>query len=481
MQYRRRPTRVRRVVALGGLVAVSMLSCQLFVDSEVAGGIGAPCDRDVDCQAAKCIDGTCALECKTGSDCPEGTICSASKLCQLSFGAAWVFASDPANQGDQWEQAQLAAVAPAQAATPFLTQAKAFVSANPGAAGAQIDAALAEGYTIVFATSPEIEAAMAQRAQANPTIHFITAGGVSPGQNRSSLSGRQYKSWYLAGIAAASKATHKRLGMIASYVTPSVVANTNAFLRGAQSVDPDVVVEVRWTKVYSKRPPDSPSIETKLAGELLATDCDVVAHQSFDGFAVDEVEKEFASKPGIWSIGNNLSKACEGKNRCLGTVYWNWAPLYAGVLAAIHSNQFAAGGIQYPNIGVDPASSVPNFQPGPAPLDPPITQKIASERQALAQEDGVGKIFQAPAAGGAGGAGGGGGTGGAGGGGGGGSAGLAFTDGSSIAPGVTLSGDELRGLCRFLVGVVEKTDPTDPTSADKDALVPEEGDCTPAM
>lgn len=476
-QHTGRSGRLRRFIALGGAFLGSILGCQAFVDTDVAGGIGAPCDRDVDCQASKCMEGTCALECKSGSDCPEGTICSASHICQLSFGAAWVFASNPKDQADQWEMAHDEAVPLAIQATPFLTQAKAFPAASPKDAGAQIDAALAEGYTIVFGTSPEIEGAMAQRAQASPTIHFITAGGVNPGQNRSSLSGRQYKSWYLAGIAAASKATHKRLGMIASYVTPSVVANTNAFLRGAQSVDPDIVVEVRWTKVYSDRPVDTPqSIETRLAAELLATDCDVIAHQSFDGFAVDEVEKEFATKPGIWSIGNNLRSACDNKSRCLGVVYWNWAPLYAGVLAAIHSNQFNAGGIEYPNIGVDANTSVPNFTPGSA-LDPTVAQKIASERQALAMEDGVGKVFTAPTGGGGSG---GGGTGGSGGG-----AvsagGLAFTDGTNIAPGEALGGDELRGLCRFFVGVVEKTDPADATSADKDALVPPEGDCTPAM
>jgi hypothetical protein len=48
-----------------------------------------------------------------------------------------------------------------------------------------------------------------------------------------------------------------------------------------------------------------------------------------------------------------------------------------------------------------------------------------------------------------------------------------------VEPGEVLSDDELRGMCWFAEGIVERADPDDPTSADLPALVPDEGDCAP--
>lgn len=64
------------------LVVALAASCQAFVDTDTGSGIGTACTKDEDCQAARCQDLVCVLDCETQEDCPEGTQC-VDLLCRL--------------------------------------------------------------------------------------------------------------------------------------------------------------------------------------------------------------------------------------------------------------------------------------------------------------------------------------------------------------------------------------------------------------
>src|SRR6185436_13362537 len=114
-----------RALALAGLSLA--MGCQLFVDSDAAGGIGAPCAKDADCQASECTNGVCTLACSQQSDCPEGTTCTSAKICQLTVRAAWIYDDDPAVE--QWSLAHELGRADA-AKVPFVTEVKPFPNAK---------------------------------------------------------------------------------------------------------------------------------------------------------------------------------------------------------------------------------------------------------------------------------------------------------------------------------------------------------------
>ena len=113
-------------------------------------------------------------------------------------------------------------------------------------AAAKAAAAVSQGFDAIFAASSDWNGAMIALAQQNPGVQFFTAGGGGGASNHHGYYGRLYKAWYLAGVAAASVEPAGRLGVVGSYVTPAVVRHINAFVRGARTIDPDIVAEVQW-------------------------------------------------------------------------------------------------------------------------------------------------------------------------------------------------------------------------------------------
>ena len=69
--------------------------------------------------------------------------------------------------------------------------------------------------------------------------------------NMSSVGGNFWESMYLCGIAAASVTQSKKLGFVAPYAIPMVIAAVNAFELGAQSVDPDITTNVVFIGSWS--------------------------------------------------------------------------------------------------------------------------------------------------------------------------------------------------------------------------------------
>ena len=286
-------------------------------------------------------------------------------------------------------------------------------------------------------------------ASANPAVQFFTVGGGGGPGNHHGYYGRLYKAWYLAGVAAASVEPGGRLGIVGSYVTPAVVRHINAFVRGAQSVDPDIVAEVQWMGEWVDTSSGGEDSDRTLAKSLVANGATVVAYHGYNRFAAQAVLEETDA----WVIGNNLLPYVEGAGeqtpwcnqaKCLGTVYWNWAPLYRRLIGDAHSASLGPNAGANDNIAVDPALSVPNFHLEVASLQEANDLLLKD----LAADGGVGLPFRGP---------------------------FSFTDGKVVEAEQTLNDGDLGSMCRFVVGVVEK----DGEGMDVPALVPPEGDCTP--
>ncbi len=436
-----RPAWLFAVVAV-----VAAAGCQAFVDTETGAGIGATCGKDEDCQASSCVDGLCTKDCSSADDCPEGTSCLAGS-CQLPLRAAFLWVGDPATE--DWTRAHEAG-REAAASLPYLVESRVFPNVLTAAdAASAIDQAVGQGFDVIFANSSGLGSAMQEKAQQSPDVQFLTCGGRELAQNHSSYEGRMYKAWYLAGMAAAMKAPQKqRLGMVASFVTPAVVRHVNAFTRGARQVAPDIAVEVRWIGYWHDPAPMATRKETALAGELVDTGCEVIAHQADNGLVVSVIEELAAGGATAFSIGHNGADSCPAEaTRCIGAVYWTWAPLYRTLLDQIHRGAPPEYANVFENIQASAESSVVHFDA----KDEAIRVELADDLLALAGEEyGVGRVFTGP---------------------------FCFNDGQCVDAGAELSDDDLRAMCRFVEGVVEKSDPADPMSTDQPAVVPAQDDC----
>jgi len=455
--------RVRGVsfgIALAACSALSGGGCQLFVDSETGAGIGAPCEQDADCQGAQCVAEVCAAPCSGADDCPAPALCMRDGLCQLPLRVGFVYPGDPAVE--QWTQAHDLGRQEAQAALPYLQTELAASKLLASDAAAAMDDFIARGFDVVVATSSNMSDVAAGRAAEHPAVKFLTCGAPSASQNNVSYYGRMYQATYLAGYAAGRRSSSKRLGMLGSYVTPAVVRHINAFATGARRSAPEAVVEVRWIGFWhDTEPPDAQgnSKERALTEALLASGCDVIAHQADNGAPVATVAD--AGGPAK-AIGNNVAEACpEGSASCLGATYWRWGLLYAQLLDDLHRSRWPAGQIVNPGIQVSPSESVVSFGLNASVGTADLAIEVSDVLEELSGNGGAALPFQGPLC----------------------STGQRDADGDGAADcveaGEAVGDQEMLAMCWFVDGVVEKADPADPASADVPALVPADGDCAP--
>jgi hypothetical protein len=213
---------------------------------------------------------------------------------------------------------------------------------------------------------------------------------------------------------------------------------------------------VRWIGFWHDTgPPDAQgrTKERALTEELLATGCDVIAHQADNGVPVATVA-DVGGTPK--AIGNNVAEACpEGATSCLGATYWQWGPLYTQLLDGLHRSRWPGGQLLNAGIEVSPAGSVVNFGLNVAVGTTNLAIEVSDVLEELAAEGGAELPFMGP---------------------------LCSTGQRvplCLEAGEAVSEEEMLGMCWFVEGIVEKEDPADPGSADLPAMVPAQGDCAP--
>lgn len=351
----------------------------------------------------------------------------------------------------------------------------------PDAIPAEVEAAASNGAQVIIANSFSHRDAILQVAgqYADRGVRFLTCAGfeVQP-PNVGSFFGYMEQAWYIAGRTSALKASAQkpRLGIIGSFITPEVVRHINAFARGAQSVKPGSIVEVRWLGFwfdYSPQPtysyqamfmpgPQNLYAEELLTAQLLEAGAEVVAHQADNQRSVQKVN-EWLGKgwiSDVYALGNDNRYACyqpgTGGVRgatyrgCLGSVYWNWGPLYSRLFDQLHRGSWQAQNIVEP-LSSQAAISVAGFELTPE-LGDPAALAVAVQSVVAA---GPSAVFAGPLN----------------------STGqrAALTAGQSIQyqPDDPNKAQEWRTMCWFVDGVVQKSDPNDPRSADEPALVPD--------
>ena len=109
-------------------------------------------------------------------------------------------------------------------------------------AATTMESMVAQGATIIFATSYGHLDAAKQVAEAHPEVVVVHQGGLLDPvpANMGTYFGSVFEPVYLAGIAAGAATKTGKLGYVYAIPIPQTLANINAFTLGAQSVRPDV-------------------------------------------------------------------------------------------------------------------------------------------------------------------------------------------------------------------------------------------------
>jgi basic membrane lipoprotein Med (substrate-binding protein (PBP1-ABC) superfamily) len=448
------------------VASVLMAGCSFIVDSKVhASGIGGTCSTDEDCQASTCDRGICVAKCAVNVDCPLPSSCIKG-LCELPLKVrgAWVgFVSG----GEGWTLTHQDGINGAKQNLGYVDFGYKEQLIGPAVATA-IDDFAKGGAQVIISNSFDHRDQVAEGAAKYPKIKFLICSGRANQTNVGSYFGRLEQAWFVAGKVAAHKAIKtKRLGFLGSYITPEVIRHANGFLRGAQSIDPQITMEIRWmgfwydynltpTFVYKR---DASSPEEKLFAEEYATalliddGVEVIAHQADNQRVSKYVEKRKTAgtlQADVWTIANDNQfgwrnyETKEPLKTALGSVYWNWTSMYSSLLDQMHRGSWKPSDVMDVLLE-DHATSTVGFEQNLSPSSGIDDQVVRSYLNDQAKK-GYLEVFKGPYE----------------------------TTGqrAAVGDGEVLTEAEWQSMCWFTNGMVEKSDPQDKNSPYQPAKVP---------
>jgi basic membrane protein A and related proteins len=192
---------------------------------------------------------------------------------------------------------------------------------------------VAQGNKVIFATSFGYGDAMEKVAKDHPEVYFEHATGYKTAPNLRVYEGRFYEDAYLAGIVAGGMTKSNILGFVGSFPIPEVMRNLNAYLLGAQSVNPKVKLKVVWVSTWF-----DPPKETEAATTLLNGGADVLL-QNTDSSAVLQA----AEKAGKYAFGWDSDMSAYAPKAHLGSAVLNWGVYYEKVVEDVLNKTWTTG------------------------------------------------------------------------------------------------------------------------------------------
>ena len=137
-------------------------------------------------------------------------------------------------------------------------------------------AKLAEtGHKLIFTTSFGYMEPTLKVAKRFPDVKFEHATGYKQADNVATYSARFYEGRYVQGQIAAEMSKSGVIGYIASFPIPEVVRGINAFMLGAQTVNPDMKVKVVWVYTWY-----DPGKEADAAKVLMDQGADIITQHT---------------------------------------------------------------------------------------------------------------------------------------------------------------------------------------------------------
>lgn len=191
-----------------------------------------------------------------------------------------------------------------------------------GADSERVFEQLAQDHDIIFGTSFGYMDYMYKVAQKHPNVVFMHCSGYKLLPNMSTYLGREYESMYLAGMAAGKMTKNNLIGYVAAFPIPEVIYSINAYVLGAQSVNPAAKVKVVWSNTWF-----DPATEKQAAISLLDQGADVLA-----AYQDSPATLQAAQERGKFAGGNDSDMNRYAPENYITNNVWNWGPYYTKVV-----------------------------------------------------------------------------------------------------------------------------------------------------
>jgi basic membrane protein A len=180
-----------------------------------------------------------------------------------------------------------------------------------------------DGASLLFPTSyGYFDPYVIDEAKQNHGTTFMHCGG--PWKAGDPLNAHTYLGYideavYVSGIVAGHKTKTKKFGFVAAKPTPLVLRNINAFILGAQTVDPSITTQVIFTGDWSL-----PVREAEATNSLADQGVDVITSHVDSPIVVMKT----AEQRGLFTCGYHTDQAALAPKGYLTGAEWNWPSLY---------------------------------------------------------------------------------------------------------------------------------------------------------
>ncbi len=211
------------------------------------------------------------------------------------------------------------------------------------------------GCDIVFTTSFGYMDPTNKVAAKFPDVKFEHATGYKrETPNIATYNSKFHEGRYVQGVIAAKLSKAGVAGYIGSFPIPEVVMGINAFVLGAQSVNPDFKVKVVWANTWF-----DPGKEADAAKALIDQGVDIIT-QHTDSTAPMQV----ATERGIKAFGQASDMIAFGKETQLTSIVDDWGPYYTERVKAVIDGTWAQhdvwGGMAEGHVVMAPYANMPD-------------------------------------------------------------------------------------------------------------------------
>jgi len=189
-----------------------------------------------------------------------------------------------------------------------------------------------DGNKIIFGTSFGFFSK--KLAAKYPNVLFEQATGTDIAKNLSEYFGAGEDSIYLSGMAAGAATKNGKIGYIVPFAIPEVIRHANAFVLGAQAVNPKVQVKLIWTNAWF-----DPAKEKKAAESLVTSWGADVLGQNVDSPAAGQ----YAQSKGIPWVGYDANAKKFAPTSWLTAAVYNWGPYYLSRVKAAIDGTWKSG------------------------------------------------------------------------------------------------------------------------------------------
>lgn len=211
-----------------------------------------------------------------------------------------------------------------------------------------------DGCNIIFTTSFGFMEPTLKVAKKFPDVKFEHATGFKTAENVTTYNAKFHEGRYVIGQIAAKMSKTGVAGYIVSFPIPEVVAGINAFMLGAQTVNPDFKVKIVWVNTWY-----DPGKEADAAKVLFSQGADIIV-QHTDSTAPLQVAQE-QGKLGFGQASDMIKFAEKSQ---LTAIVDNWAPYYVrrvnDVINGTWKSQASWDGMAEGTVNIAPYTNMPN-------------------------------------------------------------------------------------------------------------------------